>query len=289
MLTQKAYKDYQDVYFDYWETVESVWYNVMTKSHFSIESRLFSQLCFAMGAGTFFYPDTGDFSESKMAREIEKVSDDIYETRWLRQFHNQRVNLARPMSMIQPLLLKNLQNMHPELKRLLRSAWRIYADDSHAAEIMELNYASETAPAACRDMAKAYRRSRDRVNRYFGIEIQWFIEKYCTDFLSARSYTDDVSLFAYAQRLILHVALLKYCLFSSPRIRKVVAAYESSDIQIGMRRQDIVDAFYTAVREIIESFTVGLESDDTPLLLLRQEMENQEISDLSHTVMFILF
>ena len=289
MLTQDISEDYQDIYYQYRETIQEVFYQIVTKSDHSIQSRLFSMLCFSMSTGSFFYPDSGEFSEDRLAREVEKVSENMYETIWFRKFADQRINLAMPMRMIQSMLQGHLQRMRPELKTLLESTLQSYADDSDGAGGLLCNAGAENGFFQCETMAGVYEQRRDRANRYFGDIIEWFIENYCTHFLFSRPYTDDPSLFAYVQRLILHVMLLKYCLFSHKRIRDIISDCEQKSAPAKAAEQDGAAFIADAIMEIMNAFTVGLTDNESSLLFIRQEMENQHMSDLNHAVKFIHF
>ncbi len=286
---QNAFQKPSDSYLGYRETIQEVLYRILAKAGFSIGARLFSLLCFANAAGSFLYPGSREFSEEKLAREVDKVANNIYETTWHQEFENHQGNLSLPMSMIQCMLVGNFRAMDPQLKGLLENAWRCYANASDDGELFKLRYSDGKTTAQCSAMAEAYRQWRDRVNQSFEKEIEAFIENYAAHVVFSESYTDENSLFVYIQHLVLRVALLRFCLYSHPRILELVEAFEKKTDRPEHVPADWSEAVSGAVTEVMKAFSIGMTSGESPLLGLRQEMEDQQMADLRYMLLFVLF
>lgn len=290
MTMQNAFQKSSDCYLEYRETIQEVLYRILAKSEFPIGARLFSLLCFADEAGSFLYPGSREFSEDNLAREVHKVADNTYETIWRQEFENYQGGLGLPMSMIQCMLVGNFRTMHPQLKGLLENAWRCYTNASDEGELFKLRYFDGKTTAQCSAMAEAYRQWRDRVNQSFEKEIEAFIENYAVHVVFSESYTDENSLFVYIQHLVLRVALLRFCLYSHPRILELVEEFEEKTDRPEHVPAEWREAVSGAVTEVLKAFSIGMtSSDESPLYGLRQEMEQQQMADLRYMLLFVLF
>ncbi len=286
---QNAFQASQDSYFDYSETIQEIFYRILAKPDVSLVARLFTLLCFARSAGNFLYPGTLEFSEEKLAREVDKVAGNVHEQNWLKYIQGEKVDLILPMSMIQYTLLGSQDSLPEDFKDLLQRLWSVYASDDDHSWTERFMTSDQEIRERCATIVQNYLACRDRTQEYAGSEIRSFLESYCTDFIFSKSYTEDTSLFDYAQRVVLHVALLKYLLHGHPDIQNRIREYDNKDLSREAEGRATINLFDGTVTGILQTCAKGAALNEAPLLRLRQEMARQNMNDLAHIALFLFF
>jgi|GEM_PF-3046170 len=280
-------------YIDYQETVREVFAQVLSRPAFPLSARLFSMACFAFEADAAVASDGPGFTEAKLADEVNKVADYVYERLWVEEFNGKSVDPERPMSMIQSLLLGRVRTCTTLFNQMIMATWSEYITEKGSARggapLLDIKSSKQEIRVKCADLTRQYVDRRDRLFAILGREIDHKLQDFCTRFILSREYSTHDTHIACVQRLMLQVALLKYFLVSDP------------DLAVGIRRidpgpsgnrsvtQEDRESLGRAVSIIIQRTECHLEQESNALGVLQRALLDQGMQDLFHTALFVFF
>lgn len=258
----------------YRDTLEEVFSRILARSDFPLSARLFSMAGFAFEADDFMYAGSTGFSEDRLAVEVNKAADHVYESIWQAEFAGKTPNLELPMSILQSLLLGRVSRCAPEFAAMIRKAWQGCAPESAGdspESFLRVDYAEGRAHVRCAEMSARYRERRDRLYAAMGAEIDAALSGFCRRFLEGRSPADAPALLAWVQELVLRVMLQKFFLAGDPEL---FARNKGADEHI---------------RDVVRRAEQHLGQEAQSLAELREELAAQGMQDLSHTGLLIVF
>ena len=265
---------------DYQDILHRVFSNILAHQNFPLQARLFSVAGFAFEADAFVYPESPDFSEERLAHEVDKAVEQVHERLWMEQFHNQSVNPELGMSIIQSLLLGRVQHCAPEFKELIMQAWRQYSPEESqtGGRFLHLDFAGEVTHVRCTEMSRIYQYGRNRLMNRFAEEIEAEIADFCIRMVAKHDNREPgVTLLSSVQQLILRVMCLKFFLAADPELQAFLDC-EASDNMVRRR-----------ISEITEQVETHLDQEQDVLAKLGSMLYEQGLQDLPHTILLILF
>lgn len=261
----------------YNETIREVFVHILSCRQHPLSARLFSMAGFAFEADSFIYPWSPDFSEDRLAQEIDKVADRVYEELWLSEMADSSPDLELAMSMVQTLLLGRVGKCRPAFREMILSAWAQFRpDEQGGANLFEVNRSEKSARLRCARMAETYRERRDRLYAALGGSIEEHLTDFCLRFLANRSLMEAPGLLAYAQEMMLHVMVVKFFLASNPDL--LAASPEETE-----------EPSQSCGSALIGRVEHHLYREAESMARLRDELTAQGMQDLSHTGLLILF
>jgi lysine-N-methylase len=269
-----------DPYYAYADTIRDILLTILARDRFPLEARLFSLASFARNTAAFFFRGTNAFSEDKLAAEVDKAADLVYETAWAESIQGLEVPLALPMSLVQALFLSAFRRCAPELRSLLFRAWTAYTGESAEGSILSTQQREDAVTLACDNIVAGYRARRDRLFERFQSQVDGWMENYARQFVFTKAYMDFPNLLAYVHRLILQTALIKFLFVSHPLMSQVLATgvnEKGEEAPEGRVPQALVDSVFRFAR--------GIEHNKQFLPNLEKGLAEQGMQDLAHAAL----
>lgn len=232
---------------EYQDIVHRVFTNILARQDFPLQARLFSVAGFGFEADAFLYPESPDFSEERLAHEVDKVVEQVHERLWMQQFHEQSVDPELGMSIIQSLLLGRVKHCAPEFKDLIKQAWMQYTPgESHTGgRFLQLDFAGEETHVRCAEMARIYQERRNSLMNRLADEIEAEIADFCIRQVAKEGNPEPgVTLLSSVQQLILRVMCLKFFLAADPELQ-VFLDCEASGNMVRRRIAEIAEQVET--------------------------------------------
>ncbi len=265
---------------EYQDILHRVITNILARQDFPLQARLFSVAGFAFEADAFMYPDSPDFSEDRLAHEVDKAVEQVHERLWMQQFHEQSVNPELGMSIIQSLLLGRVQHCDLKFKDMIIQAWMQFTpgDNQTGGQFLQLDFAGEKAHVRCTEMARIYQECRNRLMSRFADAIEAEIADFCIrQVVKEGNPLPGVSLLSTVQQLILRVMCLKFFLAADPELQ----AFLDCEASGNMPRQRIA--------KIAEQVESHLDQEQDALARLGNMLWEQDLQDIPHTILLIHF
>jgi hypothetical protein len=279
----------------YRKLIREVFVRILSKPKFPLSAKLFSMACFAYETDLFLYPGSPDFSEDVLAQEVTRVAGHVYETLWLEEFRKNSMNLELPMSMIQLLLFGMVEKCRPDFKEMILETWAEYIPEKHkksghkVLNIFDIKYSDSATRVECSAMTGIYKKRSKQLYQVLGTEIENRLENFCVGFVMSSDHNEYGSLFAYVQRLVLDVVLLKYFIVSNPglkeKIRKLGIEMRSPGNMPDQERK----VLRKAVKDIVTRFSENAAQEEKSIIKLSQSLMEQGMQDIAHTALLIHF
>jgi hypothetical protein len=279
----------------YREIIREVFVRILSKPKFPLSAKLFSMACFAYETDLFLYPGSPDFSEDMLAQEVTRVAGHVYETLWLEEFRKNSMNLELPMSMIQSLLFGMVEKCRPEFKEMILETWAEYIPETHkksdhkVVNIFDIKYSDSATRVECSAMTGMYKNRCKQLYQVLGTEIEDRLEDFCVGFVMSSDHNDYGSLFAYVQRLVLDVVLLKYFIVSSPGLGENIRKVEMDMGSPGNMSDQERKVLGKAVEDIVKRFSENAAQEEKSIIKLSQSLMEQGMQDIAHTALLIHF
>ena len=220
----------------------------------------------------FFHRGAEQLDERRLAEELTRVGRapflDALEDQW------QRIDLppAWALKVIDVLLLARRQVWIPPFDQLVSDALA--------------SYRPSTAPSATTpdplsiphdELAAEYQRRRDDWTRRHGERIDKIFENYCKNYWLKDWYVSSASLLSHTQKLFVRLAVLRFLLFSHPRL--LAATRSGNDDQLAQRR-----TLETTAVEVFYKVSRALEHDPTFVDKIQGALEQEGMSRFAHLV-----
>ena len=261
----------------YSETLKQVFAHILAADDAPLAARLFSAAAFAFEVDGLRGSDGPDFTEDRLAAEIDRVAERTYERLWMEQFAIQEPDLELPMSMVQSFLLGRIKHFAPDFRERIETAWSACAPESADVSekaFLQVERTDGRARVRCPELAANYRGQRDCLYDAFESRVETHLTDFATGFMAARSPENYRSLTSLVQDLVLHVMILKFFLACDTVLLDLHPDAEQADERI----KDVIDQTRSAL------------ADQHPAM---ENLENmvfdQGLQDLRHTGLLILF
>jgi lysine-N-methylase len=279
---KRELEEASDPYYAYADTIRDILLTILARDRFPLEARLFSLASFAGNTAPFLFKGTQEFGEDRLAVEVDKAADHVYETAWAESIEGMEVPLALPMTVVQALFLSTFRRCAPELRALLFPAWAAYTGESAESSVLSTQQSEDAVTLACDGIVAGYRARRDRLLDRFQPQIDACMENYARQLVFTKSYMDFPNLLTYAHRLILQTALVKFLFVSHPRVSTVLSTGEDE----GVSDQDDPERQVTrALVDAVFRFARGIEHNKRFLPDLEQALDEQGMQNLAHAAL----
>jgi hypothetical protein len=295
MIVQETDQIVENPCEEYREIIREVFVRILSKPNFPVSARLFSMACFAYETDLFMYPDSPDFTEDMLAHEVNRVAGHVYERLWLEEFRKKPMKLELPMSMIQSLLLGMVQKCEPGFKKNILAAWAQYIPENHekcshkVVDIFDVKFSDSATQVKCSYMAGMYKKRRRLLYKVLGTEIEKQIEDFCIRFVLSADHTEYRYLFAYVQRLVLDVVLLKYFIVSDPGLAEAIGKTGANRDSILSGSEKDREEPCKKLAAIVKRFSGNAAREEKSIIKLSRSLVDQGMLDIAHTALLIHF
>jgi hypothetical protein len=300
----------------YRDIIRESFVQILSKARFPISARLFSMACFANETDLFLYPGNPGFSEDMIAEEINRVAGHVYERLWLEEFQKKEMNLELPMSMIQSLFLDMILKCGPEFREMILAAWAEYileeredqkersgrdkqeAQDAGISSqkpvkkvlnIFDIEHSGSKIHVMCSSITGSYQKRRKYLYQLLGPELEGQIEHFCIRFVLSTDHTGYGSLFAYVQRLVLDVALMKYFMVSDPGLTDAVrrvGANRASILHVWEKERQVLEK---AVADFARRYSDNAAREESSIIELSRFLSEHGMQNIANTSLMIQF
>ncbi len=282
---KRELQEASDPYYTYADTIRDILLTILARDRFPLEARLFSLASFAGNTAPFFFKGTKDFSEDRLALEVDKAADRVYETAWAESIQGMEVPLALPMTVVQALFLSAFRRSVPELRALLFPAWSAYTGESAERAFLSTQQGEDAVTLACDNIVAGYRTRRDHLFDRFQPQIDGCMGNYARQFVFTKVYMDFPNLLNYVHRLILQTALVKFLFVSHPLVSPILSSGESAGGEGGKDQEDPEELVTRALVDSVFRLARGIEHNKRFLPDLEQTLSEQGMQDLAHAAL----
>jgi lysine-N-methylase len=202
---QRTYLDSGDPYYDHFLEARETVLGILSLRQYPMRSRLFFLLAFADRTSGFFHRSTQNFDAEAWDEERRAMRDPAV----LDELHGELEKVELPDGM--PLFVI-AQVLSGDVR--LRSGGRFRQVVTDVLESYSAAFDAREVSAA--ELWSAYRPRRDERMARSAARIDQFFENYCKQFWVRDWYVDFVTLYQYAQALVVRVAVLRFLLLSLP-------------------------------------------------------------------------
>lgn len=258
-------------------TLKEIFSHILGADDAPLAARLFAAAAFAFEADAFMYADSRDFSEDRLALEINRAADRVYERIWIDQLQDQQQELEVPMSMVQSFLLGRLDHFDPGFRETIASAWSACAPeaaDVRDGAFLQVQRSKGHARVLCSDLAAEYQQRRDILYKIAGRQVEDNLTDFATGFMAARNPENYRSLSSLVQDLVLHTMMLKFFLACDTHLVELSHDPEKAD---------------ELIKDIISRTQAALADQKPAMEDLEEMVFDQGLQELAHTVLLISF
>ena len=209
-------RGFADPYKNQQDNIRDIALFVLGDSRFSLQKRLFSLLYFAHRSKAFFYPKSADFTNSRLAREVDRISEGIYPDLWERNFASRELSMHLPMTVIQGLLAGCYTKAVTDFRELLDTVWGTYARIDETGRFLNLRITESNVSLECSKLLAHYQKRCRIFEEIFENRLDNCLSRYLQNLILKESYTEYRDLFAWAFDLVLRTALLRFLVISHP-------------------------------------------------------------------------
>jgi hypothetical protein len=261
----------------YSSTLKQIFSHVLEADDAPLNARLFAAAAFAYEADGFMYPGSPDFSEDRLAAEINRLADRVYERIWLEQFAGMDPDLELPMSMVQSFLLGRFDHFEPDFREKILEVWSFLTPESaekNPGSFLRVEKKEGSSFVKCARMASAYKKRRSLVSDAFAPQVESGLCDFAKDFVKERSLENYRSLSSFAQDLVLHIMMHRFF---------IACDRDLADLEKDEKRaEDLINGIVCQTR-------AALEGQKTSMDDLEEMVFDQGLQELSHTGLLILF
>lgn len=253
-------------YFQHFETIREVMLQLLVCREYPIASRLFFCAYFANRLQPFFHQAAKGDVVDQLASEIDRLAEPNFLAELNAQF--QRLGGAEDLaiSIVLPILLEKGRSSEAFLPLLLE-VWNYYGV---LGEDDKIQFPSnEKGEPDFSALIARYRQLRQSGEPY-AQELEGYLENYCRNYWLREVYTESPNLLNHLQILFIRVAILRFLIFSHPKMESMQA---EGFIELA------IDVFYR--------FSRGLEHDRVFTEKIRTAMEDNQMQSLAHLVLFL--
>jgi lysine-N-methylase len=266
-----------DSYFGSFDFVREEMLKLLSATRFPLASRLFFTAYLAHRTVSYFGRDA-ESPVDRLAEECARLEGRGILDELHHQFHAVSIPAAWALEMIQVILQARLQIHIPEFHQLV-----VDALSSHLGPANALAGDPETISIPREKVWTQYQQRRAYWTQILGWRIDQMFGNYCENYWLRDWYVTSENLLVHAQRLLVRLAILRFLLFSHPRLR-----IEQDQPSLGPAD---MEAHRTALEEttveVSHKVLRALEHDPSFLERVQQALQAEGAHSLAH-LMFLL-
>ena len=265
-----------DPYYRYFDDVRATVLGLLAVTEYPAPTRLFFVTYFAHRLDDFFGPGNENFSEGRLASEIDHISNADNLDELHRQFQELEIPTDLTSTLTQQLLAARVhRGVHRKFALMVRDAYFSYLgiDPNEWTESEDTERPSLTSD----ELWPMYRERAEFWDERFPDRIDQYITNYALNYWVKSWYTASPSLLRHTRTLLISVAALRFLLFSDPTLATAVAHTDQSDEE---RRQLLDDT----VVKVAYLFTRNVEHNKTFLDDVSESLDKRGISSFAHVV-----
>ena len=277
-LLRRLHPDPDDSYLRYFDLIRNTMLKLLSATRYPLASRLFFTVYLAQKTAPFFSRGTQPFEDRRLAEELENLERESVLDELHRQFHGMTIPASWALRIIRVIVLARLQVHISGFHQLVVDGLSSYALPASAPAAQ-----ADTISVPHEEVWKQYQRRR----RYWTTTLGWRLDQmfgnYCQNYWLRDWYVMSPNLLVHTQKLLVRLAILRFLLFSHPRLRIQQDAASHDQTDMGARRSALeitsVEVSYKVLR--------ALEHDPSFLDNVQQALQAEGADSVAH-LMFLL-
>jgi len=249
-LTRELDPSTGEYYYDQFIPVREVLLNLLKLEGFSLDTRLYFLSSFANRLSTFYHHKADSQHQGQLKKELKRAMR-LSKLEKLDEFASGYV-AADPVVIIvvQAILQLRVQNYPGESHTLL--VQDILQGYEKQLSPMDKNAAlDEALPAA--EVWALFQKQQAMINKHFGVELDNYLSRYLDNCLHREWFITMPDLFTYIHMLTIRMAILRFLLYSHPRIIALAENQDSArdkNDDLTQLRKEVVKVVYLNSRAI---------------------------------------
>lgn len=265
----------EDPYVRYFDDVRATIFGLIALPNYPVATRLFFVTYFANRVEDFFGPNKSNFSEARLAEEIDRMSNPEVLGELHRQFEDLEIPAELASALTQQLLASRAkQGGHPKFVYMVRDLYLSYV----GADPKEL--AAPDGPdrlaISPEELWGAYQKRAAYWDARLSDRVDLYITNYAFNYWLKSWYTLSPSLLHHTRGLLISVAALRFLMFSDPTLTDAIGPRH----ELNEQRQ-LLDA--TAVR-VTYLFTRHVEHNQRFVANVAESLNKRGITSFAHVV-----
>jgi hypothetical protein len=277
-LLRRLHPNPDDPYLKYFDLIRNTMLKLLSATRYPLASRLFFTVYLAHKTAPFFGRGTQPFEDRRLAEELGNLERAAVLDELHRQFNGMTIPASWALKIIRVIVLARLQVHIPAFHQLVVDGLSSYALPASAPAAQ-----ADTISVPHEEVWKQYRRRR----RYWTTTLGWRLDQmfgnYCQNYWLRDWYVMSPNLLVHTQKLLVRLAILRFLLFSHPRLRiqQNVASPDQTDMEV------LRSALETASVEVSHKVLRALEHDPSFLDNVQQALQAEGADSYAH-LMFLL-
>lgn len=265
----------------YIDLVRGTVLQLLSSSHYPLNSRLFFVSFFANRTVPFFSKNNKNFSEPLLAEEIKLLAN----PQILGSLHEQFQALAGaadlpielPMSFILAILLSRT-GKEGSFNQLLQKIWQSYGigkmDDSQGGNATQEDFQKITA---------LYKERRNKTPGAVTAQLEGYLDRYSQYFWFSHIYSEAPNLLIHTRRLFIRLALLRFLLYSHPDINPLRQL--DSEAPLSAQQEETLAAIAV---EVFYLLSRGIEHSSDLLTAIERTFDKNKMQNIEHVCLLLL-
>lgn len=280
-------QDSSDAYGACVDDIRTVILRLLLAEDYPIGSRLFFTAYFAHRARDYFHQGITEIPQSRLADDIRLITSHELLDELHHEYQGLEINNALAMDIIQNILLARLpENVFPKYSDLLLKILRTYEEgynlDSLQAGIILKLSASE--------LYSAYRERARAIPRHVDARVQQYFRNYACNYWFKEWYKKSPDLNAHLRKLLVRIAVLRFLLFSHPKILPLLISESELNTEPTPEQIDELNqAFDSAAVEVFYLFSRTIEHSKEFLDRIDSALDDNAVAKLAHMTCLIKF
>jgi lysine-N-methylase len=278
LVTQEVGPEIAHAYPAHLDDVRGTLYQLLDDGAYPIASRLFFAVYFAGRTREFFHADAPYADGDRLRREMAAFDDPR-----LREALHEQFRASRPSS--EPVAVVILKVLASRMRGRTAVAFRrLLAEvlDSYARAsggVIDADGQRHDVTLSPERVWQIYCERRAARLPLFGERLDLYFTNYAKNFVMREWYVYVPNLVAYLQMLLLRVAMLRFLLFSHPRLDEVAAEADEA------RQREALDRILV---EVVYTFSRSLDHNDDFLTAMTQLLD-ESFGTLEHSLCLLKF
>jgi lysine-N-methylase len=258
----------------YLDDVRATAFKLLSLRQYPIATRLFLLAYLGKQTAEFFHRGATEVDEARLAAAIEQVSRPAAIELWNQELASMPAPQSLTAKLVTQLIRERLKGTSPQFRTLVETTLASYKG---AASVTTDDKGATTI--AVPELWAAYEQRRTHWLTALPERIDLYFENYAKNFWMREWYSHASDLLAYAHRLLVRVAVLRFLLFSQPSLLPLAT---SDDLDA---KREALDAAAVAV---FYQFARAIEHDTTFIDLVAASLVEQGVNTFAHATFLAL-
>jgi lysine-N-methylase len=259
-----------DPYVEHFDGIRARILDLLSSSRYPLATRLFCVAYLAKRITPFFSQNATEFDRVRLGEELGRFDELAFCDELHRQFTAIEIPGEQAFKVIEVIVTARLQVHIPYFRQLVTDALSSYGGGPGHID-----------PARV-ELWSAYQRRREYWTTAHAAALdRWFVN-YCKNYWLRDWYVQSPDLVVHTQNLLIRLAILRFLLFSDPRLQAMVdPASRDTSRTLGTLEATAIDVIHKVVR--------ALEHDPSFLRRVQDALEAEDFRSFAHLVLLLRF